>query len=232
MNSETSLNELFIPPTREGVAGHTIQVVESVGQSGDRPPTSGFENEEIAKAPTLMLELDDDGDELAAIANQAADVAPRYYVQGVVMGQRACLITNLIGSSSQTLFQSQMVWTIGRNRDAALPLRDRSLSRRHAVILYLPDQGFYLIDLNSMNGSFWNGTRVQQRQLLTDGDLLKMGSIEFTFFSSSSSRACDALHPEVVARITNPSARSEAFIDYAALEEPEILFRTLQDEEA
>lgn len=185
-----------------------------------------YEDAAFAKAQTLMMDLEEESGPDSVAFRTTTDSTPKYYVQGVVLGQRACIITNLLGGDSQTLFQPQMVWTIGRNRDAALPLRDRVLSRRHAVILYVPEEGFYLVDLNSMNGSFVNGSRIQQRQLLKDGDRLRIGGFEFSFFTSRGSRSIEAIHPEVLARFTSSKARSEAFMDYAALEEPELLFGT------
>jgi len=98
------------------------------------------------------------------------------YVQGISQSRQVYLITNLLQDISQMLLQSQNVWTIGRNRGAALCLGDRKLSRRHAVILY-DAEGFHLIDLNSMNGSYVNGDRVQQRHHLKDGDRVCLGSI-------------------------------------------------------
>ncbi|MDX2231082.1 MAG: FHA domain-containing protein [Leptolyngbyaceae cyanobacterium bins.349] len=234
MNSESNFSEILIPASGELIPVNEPQVEMSVAQapfeSGSSHPFQDSEEVAFAKAPTLMIDLDQDPENSSDSAfRSAVDVAPRHYVQGVTMGQRACLITNLIGGGSQTLFQPQMVWTIGRNREAALPLRDRVLSRRHAVILYLPNDGFYLVDLNSMNGSFLNGARVQQRQRLHDGDLLRMGSIEFSFFISGNSRSIEPLHPEVLARFMNPTTRSEQFIDYSELEEPEILFSTTRE---
>ena len=137
------------------------------------------------------------------------------YVQGVVHGQQAYLITNLLRGESQTLFQPQMVWTIGRNRDAALPLPERSLSRRHAVILFTQGQGFQLIDLNSMNGSFVNEVRVQQRSPLKDGDCVRLGSAEFTFLTSRSYRTIDLVHPEILARFTALKLQAGEFFDHA-----------------
>ncbi len=202
-----------------------ISVVHSTDGGVSKPPPDEADDAVFAKAQTLMMSLDDDPEESdSGPLGLELDSSPRYYVQGVVLGQRACLITNLLGGDSQTLFQPQMVWTIGRNREAALPLRDRVLSRRHAVILYVPDEGFYLIDLNSMNGSFINGQRIEQRQLLKDGDRLRIGSFEFNFFTSCGSRSIEAIHPEVLTRFTTSKTRSEAFMDYAALEEPEVIF--------
>jgi hypothetical protein len=189
-------------------------------------PSGDNDSEDAAftKAPTLLIDLPPEPAEGTSYS-AVTDSPSLKYVQGVVQGQRVYLVTNLLGES-QTLVQPQMVWTLGRNRDAALPLRDRAMSRRHAVILYVPNVGFHLIDLNSMNGSFINGIRLQQRQLLKDGDRVRVGSIDFTFFNSCGVRSIEPIHPEVLARFTASESRIEGFIDYSALEEPEILFKT------
>lgn len=233
MNLEPSSDKISNPSTGEALPIDIPHVVPSTAkQHVDDPGDPDYEGEELvlAKAPTLMLNLDQDLQQSAESPVKSEGVhAPRFYVQGIVMGHRACIITNLMGSTSQTVFQPQMVWTIGRNREAALPLRDRALSRRHAVILYTANEGFYLVDLNSMNGSFLNGVRVYQRQLLNDNDLIRMGNVEFNFFVSGQSRTIEPIHPEVLARFTNPTTHAEKFIDYSALEEPEILFSTLRE---
>jgi pSer/pThr/pTyr-binding forkhead associated (FHA) protein len=128
------------------------------------------------------------------------------------------LITNLGSGESQLLLQPQGVWTIGRNRDAAISLQDPMLSRRHAVIQYGQDGTFFLVDLNSMNGTFVNGSKVQHRHALQDGDVILMGNVAFTFFVSCKVRSLPAIHPEVLTRLNTAEPRSLAFIDYLAFE--------------
>ena len=50
-----------------------------------------------------------------------------------------------------------------------LPVQDQRLSRRHAAIQYVGRRGFYLVDLNSTNGSFINGRAIRGRNRLRDG---------------------------------------------------------------
>ncbi|MBW4582774.1 MAG: FHA domain-containing protein [Tildeniella nuda ZEHNDER 1965/U140] len=185
-------------------------------------PFADGDDASFAKAATLMMDLPAGKPE--AVTPEAPSEPPKY-IQGVVRGTQAFLITNL-PDESQTLAQPQMVWTIGRNREAAIPLKDRAMSRRHAVILYMQNVGFQLIDLNSMNGSFVNGERIQQRRVLKDGDRIRVGSINFTFYVSHRSRALEPIHPEVLARFNTTEPRSASFIDYAELEDPEVLFKT------
>lgn len=103
-------------------------------------------------------------------------------ITGIIDGQEAYIITNLVEGKTQTLFQNQGIWTIGRDRQMALTVQDRRLSRRHAVIQYVKHQGFYLVDLNSTNGSFVNGEPVHGRTLLRDGDRIRLSCITFSFF--------------------------------------------------
>jgi FHA domain len=170
----------------------------------------------FGKGPTLMIDLEEHSS--AGPGTPAPEVSLKY-IQGIVQGDRAYLVTNLLQDQSQTLLQPQMVWTIGRNRSAALPLQDRKLSRRHAVIMYAPEDGFYLVDLNSMNGSYWNGQRVQQRQKLQDGDRICLGTVRFSFFISVQERTVEPIHPEVLSRLVNSESRPASFIDFSELKE-------------
>lgn len=226
MHSEPRSNEGSISSAGKSFINGS-PVVQGMIQT-DRLSTATEDSEEVAlaKAPTVVME--EEADTQDSPPTQAIDSRPNHYIQGVIQGGLIYIITNLLGRESQTLFQPQRVWTIGRNREAALPLRDRALSRRHAVILYVPQEGFHLIDLNSMNGSFVNGARIQQRQRLKDGDRLRMGSLEFSFFTSSNARTISPIHPEVLTRFTTSRSRTDEFIDYASLEEPDILFQSLQ----
>ena len=184
---------------------------------------SALDHDELnfGKGPTWMIDVADRSSEGQRI--KVPDAKPKY-VHGIVQGQQVYLITNLLKDASQTLLQPQMVWTIGRNREAAIPIQDRRMSRRHAVILYVPGQGFSLVDLNSMNGSYVNGLQIQHRHILQDGDYIAVGNTEFFFLSSGCSRSLDAIHPEVLMRLKNLQVRNATFVAFSELEEPEISF--------
>ncbi len=230
MSPESHLNQSLIQGESEQSLAEASQIIfPKAFEPGSLPQGMDGDGEDVAfaKAQTLMINL-----EQPPIRQNSGDLSVstetplKHYIQGVVQGQHSYLITNLLGESI-TLLQPQMVWTVGRNRGAALPLRDRLLSRRHAVIMFVLQEGFNLIDLNSMNGSFLNGNRIQQRQLLKDGDRIRLGSFEFNFFISQISRTIEPIHPEVLSRFTSSKSCQEGFMDYSALEEPEILFKEL-----
>ncbi|MHC0062602.1 FHA domain-containing protein [Nostoc sp. UIC 10890] len=104
------------------------------------------------------------------------------YVHGVVDTSAVYLMTNLCDNQTQSLRQPQRIWTIGRNRTSGIYIADSYMSRRHAAIQHIDEQGFYLIDFNSTNGSFVNGDRAVGPIKLKDGDRIRLGNMTFDFF--------------------------------------------------
>ena len=68
---------------------------------------------------------------------------------------------------------------VGRASDAAIHVRDAKLSRHHCEVGCGQD-GYYVRDLNSKNGTFMNGARVT-RARLRDGDRIQIGLTRFVF---------------------------------------------------
>jgi serine/threonine protein kinase len=71
---------------------------------------------------------------------------------------------------------------IGRGRDAAVRLHEKSISRHHARILIQNGEAM-LEDLQSKNGTFLHGERVESRVRLEDGDTFRLGSVSMTLRS-------------------------------------------------
>ncbi|HPC58612.1 MAG TPA: FHA domain-containing protein [Kiritimatiellia bacterium] len=68
--------------------------------------------------------------------------------------------------------------SIGRSREADIPLLDDRVSRVHCGIR-LSEGEFYLKDLKSRNGTFVNGQRVEDTVKLKPGDRIQVGSTVF-----------------------------------------------------
>jgi pSer/pThr/pTyr-binding forkhead associated (FHA) protein len=120
------------------------------------------------------------------------------YVQGCVSEPQSYLVTNLMGGKTQAIVQPQQVWMIGRdNRQSLISVQDIRLSRRHAAIQYVPNQGFYLIDLGSRNQSLVNGEPVRQI-CLKDGDQVRLGGVSFTFFLCDSTQVLAPLPADLL----------------------------------
>ncbi len=75
---------------------------------------------------------------------------------------------------------------IGRNRDAAVPLKDPLASREHAVIVF-HEGAFVLKDLDSTNGTHMRGASIRQRKL-RHGDKFRVGDTVLQFILQDSGR--------------------------------------------
>ena len=72
--------------------------------------------------------------------------------------------------------------SIGRASDCTIPIKDRYLSRRHAEIVSA-EGAWVLKDLGSANGTYLNGSRVEQITMLRSGDRIRLGDTELVFES-------------------------------------------------
>jgi len=75
--------------------------------------------------------------------------------------------------------------SIGRSREADIPLLDDKVSRVHCGIR-LSDGEFYLKYLKARNGTFVNGQRVEDTVKLKPGDRIQIGSTIFVLEVASS----------------------------------------------
>lgn len=67
-------------------------------------------------------------------------------------------------------------FVIGRGRGADAMLAEPTISRAHAAIGYAPQEGFFVQDLGSTNGTLVNGHREKRKQLAT-GDEIQIGKL-------------------------------------------------------
>lgn len=86
---------------------------------------------------------------------------------------------------------------LGRGDDCNVQIHDHSVSRRHARIEQM-DDGYYVHDLNSTNGSFVNDRPVT-RAKLHDGDYLRVGNCIYRFLAGGN---VEAEYHEEIYRLT------------------------------
>lgn len=77
--------------------------------------------------------------------------------------------------------------SVGREVGNDVVISSSEVSRKHAEIVPMPG-GYHLNDL-STNGVFVNGTRVEQKQVLGRGDVIKIGPEEFRFYADQAKAA-------------------------------------------
>lgn len=78
--------------------------------------------------------------------------------------------------------------SIGRSREADIPLLDDKVSRVHCGIR-LSEGKFYLKDLKSRNGTYVNGQRVEDTIEIKAGDRIQIGSTVFVMEAASNQEA-------------------------------------------
>ncbi len=71
---------------------------------------------------------------------------------------------------------------LGRHPECDIVLEAAAVSRQHAQILAEGDN-YFVEDLHSRNGTFVNGRLIEGRQLLQNGDRLKICDLSFTFYT-------------------------------------------------
>lgn len=95
------------------------------------------------------------------------------------------LIITETGKAEEKVYSLGSVTTIGRLPENDLPLQGSGVSREHAKIIQ-EDQQFYLIDLESGNGTFLNGllTKPNEKNLLRNNDRITMENYHLRFFET------------------------------------------------
>jgi two-component system cell cycle response regulator len=98
---------------------------------------------------------------------------------------------------------------IGRGEDCDIRILDNSVSRRHARVEHL-DDGFYVLDMQSTNGTFVNdavskeGNPIQ----LKDGDYLRVGNCIYRFLAGGN---VEAEYHEEIYRLTIIDALTQIY---------------------
>jgi hypothetical protein len=87
------------------------------------------------------------------------------------------------GREGETIDLNVDVLTIGRSPHSDLFLDDVTVSRHHARVLR-DEGGFWVEDLNSLNGTYVNRKRIEQHRLY-DGDELQIGKFKLAFLEQS-----------------------------------------------
>ncbi len=85
------------------------------------------------------------------------------------------------GSEAEPNFFHAQVVLVGRDPASDLHLDDPTISARHARLSFHHSQ-WWLEDLRSRNGTLLNQEVVTEPVVITDGDHLRCGQVEFTIF--------------------------------------------------
>ncbi|WP_437288944.1 ATP-binding protein [Sorangium sp. So ce406] len=113
------------------------------------------------------------------------------------------LIYNPGGPDEQVFVLGDAAVTIGRAEDQAICIPHRSLSRSQARI-EPSEAGFFIVDLQSKNGTFVNGVRVQ-RKAIRSGDTITLGDLDLLFTADADPSSEPSLRPQAIRPLTHTS---------------------------
>lgn len=80
----------------------------------------------------------------------------------------------------KSFFLTSSSMVLGRDLTADISIGETSISRRHTEFL-IDASGIYVQDLGSTNGTFLNDQKLEAKQKLSDGDLVRCGSTILKF---------------------------------------------------
>lgn len=142
-----------------------------------------------------IIERPDDEASRERRKNKSTDFLARELLrgEGETFETRAATLTCVAGDDEGHVFPIAFVETsIGRDDEADIRLRDRTVSRQHARLIRRPN-GYLVEDRGTTNGLFVNGQRVKVRRALGHGDVLEVGHTMLRF--EAGERAPEELTP-------------------------------------
>ena len=74
----------------------------------------------------------------------------------------------------------ESIITLGRNRENDIIIKDPYISKKHFKIVE-DEERYYIEDLKSANGTYLNEERIFDVVRLKNGDIIRIGQIEFIF---------------------------------------------------
>ena len=94
----------------------------------------------------------------------------------------ACIVFSLEdGTTFTTALESELT-TVGRHPESMVPLNSGSVSSHHGAIRWR-DDGFYVQDLGSRNGTRVNGVEIEEAKL-NDGDRVAFGDVQAVYYEA------------------------------------------------
>jgi len=92
-------------------------------------------------------------------------------------------VGSLVLPSGERVPLGDGVVTIGRLPECTVALQDSNVSRRHSEVR-VAGRDYVIVDLGSTNGTKVNGIRIDGERVLSDGDIVSVGSTHLRFEAS------------------------------------------------
>lgn len=189
LKSKSHANENLSGAPNTGAAQETHRNSGSAGEGRASNPLRVLSRSVSKYLPSRgrATEADDIGDEAPTVhasntgtSTPAADTPENLEVGALI--QMGCATERRERIRTGSL-------SVGSGADNDIRIKSKFVSRHHAQIVSTETQSV-LTDLNSINGSYVNGTRVE-RHILQDGDTITMGKHIFKFVKQRSGNGGD-----------------------------------------
>src|SRR6185436_12196341 len=105
-----------------------------------------------------------------------------------VAAMPSCIVVIYGGDLGRRIELPRGEITIGRDDENAISAAVHTVSRRHAR-LFIRDEGHYIEDLGSTNGTFVNDQEIDRATQLRNGDLVRCGGAVFKFIEGGNVEA-------------------------------------------
>jgi len=141
---------------------------DPAGQSSGTGDTTASLGDDFSAALSAAIDSDISTEEIEAI-------------QALPSGSALLIVRRGPNAGARFLLDAD-VTTVGRHPDADIFLDDVTVSRRHAEFIR-HGAAFEIKDLNSLNGTYFDGVRIENA-LLHDGAEVQVGKFRLTFYPS------------------------------------------------
>jgi hypothetical protein len=122
----------------------------------------------------------DDGSTMTYKVNEeTGEYEPVDIDEEVAQAGAALVIRSGGGRAGESFTLDDERMSIGRTPDAAVFLDDVTVSRNHALLVRRQD-GYYIDDLGSLNGTYVNRRRIESHRL-EDGDEIQVGKYKLSY---------------------------------------------------
>jgi hypothetical protein len=119
------------------------------------------------------------GPEVTSPKEEPAELSATMRTARTKIGERSARIVIISGDDAGATYPIKDSITFGRAESNTVVLRDAKVSRQHAKIVNKGGE-FVLMDMNSSNGTFVNGERIEE-YVLTDNDEFSIGDTTLQF---------------------------------------------------
>ena len=150
-------------------------------------PECGFQNPEASNYCSrcgALLVKDEPGSEttMSYTPEEGGDDAP-VTLEDLGTEGPALVVRSGGGRAGEHFLPQGERTTIGRSPDCDIFLDDVTVSRKHAVLVRR-DDGLFIEDEGSLNGTFLNRRRIEEPARLENGDELQIGKYKLTFLET------------------------------------------------